>query len=140
MSAKAVAGAGPAASPTAAAEPVLEAWEVFRQEKDGDPMRHGGSVMAPDAELATHYAREMYGRRQESVRLWVVRRSDVHDLDDADLLQPPLDRSFKKPGGYVMRDKLAAARAQSGQAKPKARSSGGRRRGAPPPTSEHSAS
>src|SRR4029077_8738897 len=94
-----------------ATAPELEAWEVFRQEKDGDPMRHGGSVMAPDAELAVHYAREMYGRRQESVRLWVVRRSDVHDLDDADLLQPPLDRSFKKPGGYVMRDKLAAARA-----------------------------
>jgi ring-1,2-phenylacetyl-CoA epoxidase subunit PaaB len=102
--------------------PELEAWEVFRQEKDGDPMRHGGSVMAPDAELAVHYAREMYGRRQESVRLWVVRRGDIVDLDDADLLQPPLDRSYKKPGGYVMRDKLAAARAQSGQAKPKARS------------------
>ena len=84
-------------------------------------MRHGGSVMAPDAELAVHYARELFGRRQESVRLWVVRRSDVLDLDDPDLLQPPLDRSFKKPGGYVMRDKLAAARAQSGQAKPKAR-------------------
>lgn len=100
---------------------VLEPWEVFRQEKDGDPMRHGGSVMAPDAELAVHYARELFGRRQESVRLWVVRRGDVLDLDDPDLLQPPLDRSFKKPGGYVMRDKLAAARAQSGQAKPKAR-------------------
>jgi len=99
---------------------VLEAWEVFRQEKDGDPMRHGGSVMAPDATLALHYAREMYSRRQESVHLWVVRRSDIHDLADLDLLQPPLDRSFKKPGGYVMRDKLAAAREQSGQAKPKA--------------------
>jgi phenylacetate-CoA oxygenase PaaH subunit len=129
MSAKAAAssasakGTASAATPRAGtAAPVLETWEVFRQEKDGDPMRHGGSVMAPDAELATHYAREMYGRRQESVRLWVVRRSDVHDLDDVDLLQPPLDRSFKKPGGYVMRDKLAAARAQSGQAKPKARS------------------
>ena len=73
-------------------------------------MRHGGSVMAPDAELAIHYAREMFGRRQESVRLWVVRRADILDLDDPDLLQPPLDRSFKKPGGYVMRDKLAAAR------------------------------
>ncbi len=84
-------------------------------------MRHGGSVMAPDAVLAVHYAREMYGRRQESVRLWVVRRADVHDLSDQDLLQPPLDRSFKKPGGYVMRDKLAAAREQSGQTKPKAR-------------------
>ena len=110
------------------ADPVAEAagrsrpWEVFRQEKDGDPMRHGGSVMAPDAELAIHYARELFGRRQESVRLWVVRRADILDLDDPDLLQPPLDRSFKKPGGYVMRDKLAAARAQSGQAKPKARS------------------
>jgi phenylacetate-CoA oxygenase PaaH subunit len=113
------------------AAPPLEAWEVFRQEKEGDPMRHGGSVMAPDAVLAVHYAREMYGRRQESVRLWVVRRADVHDLSDQDLLQPPLDRSFKKPGGYVMRDKLAAARKQEGTAKP----SGGGRRGAPPPTS-----
>ena len=103
-------------------DPALEAWEVFRQEKEGDPMRHGGSVMAPDAELATHYAREMYGRRQESIRLWVVRRADIVDLEDPDLLQPPLDRSFKKPGGYVMRDKLAAARERSGKAKPKARS------------------
>jgi phenylacetate-CoA oxygenase PaaH subunit len=104
------------------AGPALEPWEVFRQEKEGDPMRHGGSVMAPDSVLAVHYAREMFGRRQESVRLWVVRRADVHDLSDPDLLQPPLDRSFKKPGGYVMRDKLAAARAQSGEPKPKARS------------------
>ena len=63
----------------------------------------------------------MYSRRQESVHLWVVRRSDIHDLADPDLLQPPLDRSFKKPGGYVMRDKLAAARELSGEAKPKAR-------------------
>ena len=102
----------------------LEPWEVFRREKDGDPMRHGGSVMAPDATLALHYAREMFSRRQESVHLWVVRRADIHDLADLDLLQPPLDRSFKKPGGYVMRDKLAAARAQSGKAKPKARSGG----------------
>ena len=102
--------------------PAIEAWEVFRQEKEGDPMRHGGSVMAPDAELAVHYARELYGRRQESVRLWVVRRTDILDLDDPDLLQPPLDRSFKKPGGYVMRDKLAAAREAAGQPKPKARS------------------
>ncbi len=84
-------------------------------------MRHGGSVRAPDAELAVHYASELYDRRQESIRLWIVRRSDMLDLDDADLLQPPLDRAFKKPGGYGMRDKLAAARAAASQAKPKAR-------------------
>ena len=81
-------------------------------------MRHGGSVMAPDATLAVHYARELYGRRQESAALWVVRRADIHELSDPDLLNPPLDRSFKKPGGYVMRNKLAAARERAGQAMP----------------------
>ncbi len=100
----------------------LEPYEVFRQEKEGDPMRHGGSVLAPDATLATHYARELYGRRQESVRLWVVRRADIVELDDPDLLQPPLDRSFKKPGGYLMRDKLEAARDRAGTSKPRPRS------------------
>ena len=94
----------------------LEPWEVFRQEKDGDPMKHGGSVMAPDAVLAVHYARELYGRRQESHRLWIVRRTDIHDLDDPDLLNPPLDRSFKKPGGYVMRDKLEVAKKRAERA------------------------
>jgi ring-1,2-phenylacetyl-CoA epoxidase subunit PaaB len=105
----------------AAASGTLEPFEVFRQEKEGDPMRHGGSVLAPDATLALHYARELYGRRQESVRLWIVRRADIQELDDPDLLQPPLDRSFKKPGGYVMRDKLEQARRQAGTRKPKAR-------------------
>jgi ring-1,2-phenylacetyl-CoA epoxidase subunit PaaB len=103
------------------AGPTLEAWEVFQQAKDGDPMRHGGNVMAPDPELALHYAREMFGRRNESTRLWVVRRGDIQVLEDPDLLDPPLDRSFKKPGGYVMRDKLAAARERAGTAKPPAR-------------------
>ena len=100
-------GAGPMLPPPA---PTARAWEVFRQEKDGEPMRHSGAVLAPDAEFALHYAREFYSRRQESVRLWVVPRDEILDLDDPDLLQPPLDRSFKKPGGYVMRDKLDAAR------------------------------
>ena len=108
-------------APITAQSGTLEAWEVFRQEKDGDPMRHGGNVLAPDRELALHYAREMFSRRGESVRLWVVRRADIAVLDDLDLLQPPLDRSFKKPGGYVMRDKLAAARDRAGTSKPKAR-------------------
>ena len=110
----------------------LVEYEVFQQAKDGDPMRHGGNVLAPDAELALHYAREMFGRRNESIRLWVVRRSDITVLEDPDLLNPPLDRSFKKPGGYVMRDKLAAARERAGTEKPAARAethdrTGGRR-------------
>jgi phenylacetate-CoA oxygenase PaaH subunit len=93
-----------------------DVWEVFRQEKDGDPMRHAGNVRAPDRELAMHYAREFYSRRNESVRLWVVPRSEITDLNDPDLLQPPLDRSFKKPGGYVMRDKLEVAKKRAAKA------------------------
>jgi ring-1,2-phenylacetyl-CoA epoxidase subunit PaaB len=108
----------------------LEPFEVFRQEREGDPMRHGGSVVAPDPTLALHYAREMYARRGESLRLWVVRRADIVELDDKDLLNPPLDRSYKKPGGFVMRDKLARARERTGQAKRTASS------GRPAPTGE----
>jgi phenylacetate-CoA oxygenase PaaH subunit len=112
----------------------LEAYEVFQQQKDGDPMRHGGNVLAPDPELALHYARELFARRNESTRLWVIRRADIQVLDDVDLLNPPLDRSFKKPGGYAMRDKLAAARERAGTEKPAARAAshdrtGGRRSG-----------
>lgn len=107
----------------------LVPWEVFQQAKEGDPMKHGGNVLAPDVDLATHYARELYGRRQESHRLWVVRRADITVLEDQDLLQPPLDRSFKKPGGYVMRDKLEAARTRAGTSKPQARAEGHDRTG-----------
>src|SRR3954464_4279985 len=92
-----------------------DVWEVFRQEKDGDAMRHAGNVRAPDLELAIQYAREFYSRRNESVRLWVVARTDISDLSDPDLLQPPLGRSFKKPGSYVMRDKLEQAKRRAGE-------------------------
>jgi phenylacetate-CoA oxygenase PaaH subunit len=125
-------GAGDASQPQPG---ILEPYEVFRQEKDGDPMRHGGNVLAPDPELAVHYARELFGRRGESDRLWVIRRADISVLEDPDLLHPPLDRSFKKPGGYVMRDKLAAARGRAGTTKPGARAeahgTAGRREGSP---------
>jgi ring-1,2-phenylacetyl-CoA epoxidase subunit PaaB len=89
-------------------------WEVFRQEGEGDPMVHGGSVKAPDEELATHYAREFYGRRQESERLWIVPRDAITELDDPDLLKPPFDRSFKRPGGFLIKHKLEAARERAG--------------------------
>jgi phenylacetate-CoA oxygenase PaaH subunit len=89
-----------------------DVYEVFRQERDGGPMRHAGNLRAPDPELAAHYAREFYSRRQESFRLWVVKRSEIREIDDPDLLRPPLDRSFKKPPGYSgdIKRKLAEAR------------------------------
>jgi phenylacetate-CoA oxygenase PaaH subunit len=94
----------------------LEVYEVFRQEREGGPMQHAGNLLAPDPELASHYAREFYGRRQESVRLWIVARTAIRQLDDPDLLQPPMDRTFKKPVGYSeeIKHKLAVARARTG--------------------------
>jgi phenylacetate-CoA oxygenase PaaH subunit len=93
----------------------MQVYEVFRREREGGPMQHAGNLLAPDLELAGHYAREFYGRRQESVRLWVAPRSAILDLDDPDLLQPPFDRSFKKPAGYSteIKAKLAAARSRA---------------------------
>jgi phenylacetate-CoA oxygenase PaaH subunit len=100
----------------AAGTGALQVYEVFRQEREGGAMQHAGNLLAPDPELASHYAREFYGRRQESVRLWIVPRAAILDLDNPDLLQPPLDRSFKKPVGYStdIKRKLAAARARLG--------------------------
>ena len=90
----------------------MDVYEVFQQEREGQPMRHAGSVRAPGPDLAEHYAREFYSRRQESVRLWVVPRSAIREVTDPDLLQPPMDRSFKKPAGYSagIKAKLAEAR------------------------------
>jgi phenylacetate-CoA oxygenase PaaH subunit len=85
-------------------------WEVFRQEAEGEPMVHAGNVNAPDDELAMHYAREFYGRRGESHRLWIVPRDQIAELEDPDLLAPPFDRSHKRPGGYLMKHKLEAAK------------------------------
>lgn len=90
----------------------MQVYEVFRQEKEGGPLVHGGNVQAPDDELAVHYAREMYGRRGESIRIWVVPRASVLELTDADVLKPPLDRSHRNVEGYRLRDKLAAARSR----------------------------
>jgi phenylacetate-CoA oxygenase PaaH subunit len=94
----------------------MQVFEVFRREREGGPMQHAGNLLAPDPELAAHYAREFYGRRQESVRLWIVPRAAIRDLADPDLLQPPFDRSFKKPAGYSaeIKRKLADARARAG--------------------------
>ena len=91
-------------------------------------MRHAGNVRAPDRELAMHYAREFYSRRNESVRLWVVPRTEITDLSDPDLLQPPLDRIVQEArrlrdarqarGGQAPRGE---ARAPNDRARPDAR-------------------
>jgi ring-1,2-phenylacetyl-CoA epoxidase subunit PaaB len=87
-------------------------YEVFRQEREGEPMTHAGSLNADRDDLALHYAREIFSRRNEALRLWVVPREAVTEIDDPDLLKPPFDRSYRRPDGYNVVPKLRAVKAR----------------------------
>jgi ring-1,2-phenylacetyl-CoA epoxidase subunit PaaB len=90
----------------------MHVYEVFRQEREGEPMTHSGSLLAPSDDLALQYARDIFARRNEALRLWVVAREHVAAIDDPDLLKPPLDRSYRRPDGYNVVPKLRAVKAR----------------------------
>ena len=86
-------------------------FEVFRQEKKGAPFTHAGSVVAPDATFAQAFAHEQYGRRHESVALWVVPRDAVHEVTEwAD----EFDLKYRRVDGYSLKAKLREARERAG--------------------------
>ena len=86
-------------------------WEVFRQERKGQPFQHAGTVVAPDERFADWYAREQYGRRGESVALWVVPRDAVHTIED---FVDELHRNYHRVDGYPLKEKLKEARERAG--------------------------
>ena len=84
-------------------------WEVFRQEREGAPFQHGGSLEAPNAEFAEAYAIEFYGRRNESTALWIVPREGVLEVDDP-YVADVFDRDYRRVDGYSIKVKLREAR------------------------------
>ena len=86
-------------------------WEVFRQDRNGQPFEHAGSVVAPDEGLAEVYARELYSRRQESEALWLVAREAIHPLEP---LPGEFDQSYRRVDGYSLRLRLREARERAG--------------------------
>jgi ring-1,2-phenylacetyl-CoA epoxidase subunit PaaB len=88
-------------------------FEVFRQEKKGAAFAHAGSVSAPTAEFAEAFAREQYGRRQESVALWVVPRDEIHAVTD---FADELNKTYHRVDGYSLKAKLKEARERAGTA------------------------
>ena len=82
-------------------------YEVFRQERKGQPFQHAGSVEAANNEFADVYAREQYGRRQESTALWLVPRDAIDELDD---FVDELGRTYHRVDGYSLKAKLKEAR------------------------------
>ena len=82
-------------------------WEIFRQDRKGQPFEHAGSVEAPDAEFAEAWAREQYGRRGESAALWLVPRDAIRTVTEwAD----EFDLKYRRVDGYSIKARLKEAR------------------------------
>jgi phenylacetate-CoA oxygenase PaaH subunit len=88
-------------------------YEVFRQERKGQPFAHAGSVFAPDPAFADVYAREQYGRRGESVALWIVPRDAIASVAE---FPDELERNYHRVDGYSIKAKLKEARERAGTA------------------------
>jgi phenylacetate-CoA oxygenase PaaH subunit len=89
-------------------------YEVFRQERKGQPFQHAGSLEAANDAFADVYAREQYGRRGESTALWIVPRSavlEIHEFVDE------LHRNYHRVDGYPLKEKLKEARDRAVSAK-----------------------
>jgi phenylacetate-CoA oxygenase PaaH subunit len=89
-------------------------YEVFRQERAGQPFQHAGSVAAPDGRFAEIYAREQYGRRGESHALWLVPREAVEEIDE---FPDEFDLKYRRVDGYSIKARLRVARERAGTAR-----------------------
>ena len=86
-------------------------FEVFRQERKGQPFQHAGSVTAPDERFAEIYAREQYGRRQESVALWLVPRDALTSISE---FPDEFEMKYRRVDGYSIKARLREAREKAG--------------------------
>jgi phenylacetate-CoA oxygenase PaaH subunit len=91
-------------------------YEVFRQEREGQPFQHGGSLEAPNDVFAEAYAREFYGRRQESFALWVAPREAIQEVHEP-YVAAVFDRDYRRVDGYSLKVKLKEARERAGTAR-----------------------
>ncbi|MBA3707833.1 MAG: 1,2-phenylacetyl-CoA epoxidase subunit B [Planctomycetes bacterium] len=79
-------------------------WEVFVQEKAGDPHKHAGSVHAHDAEMALQHARDVYARRGQVASMWVVPHAAISasmPADNASFFDPADDKIYRLPAHYL---------------------------------------
>ena len=82
-------------------------YEVFRRDRNGQPFEHAGSVEAPNMEFAEAWAREQYGRRGESIALWLVPRDAIHSVTE---WSDEFDLKYRRVDGYSIKARLKEAR------------------------------
>lgn len=98
-----------------------EVFEIFQQDQRDPVLHHGGNLCAPDNELAIHYAREFYGRRQESRKLWIIPRAALWEIRDTSQIPPTLHAlagGDTRPGGYRQTRETFAVFGQKQAGKP----------------------
>lgn len=91
----------------------MTVYEVFRQERKGQPFQHAGAIPAPNPAFAEAWAREQYGRRGESVALWLVPREAIQVVED---FPDEFDLKYRRVDGYSIKTRLKEARERAGTA------------------------
>ncbi|MFZ9976578.1 MAG: hypothetical protein ACO3GR_00630 [Candidatus Kapaibacteriota bacterium] len=95
----------------------FQTFEVFVQSKTGAHHAHVGSVHAPTPEMAMSYAKEQYGRRGQTLNIWIVETSNIHVLDqsDSDFFETVPDKGYREVAAYAkIRDKVEAFKKSQG--------------------------
>ena len=77
-------------------------WEVFVQERAGEPHVHAGSLRAADPEMALQNARDVYARRGKPASLWVVPSAAIvaTSPEEAAELFEASDKAYRHPQFY----------------------------------------
>lgn len=85
----------------------LPLWEVFIQSKPGLAHKHAGNVHATDGEMALQNARDVYGRRNEGISMWVVPANAItasSPEDQSSFFDPANDKVYRHPSFYELKD------------------------------------
>lgn len=85
----------------------LPTWEVFLQNKPGNPHKHAGSIHASDKEMALQNARDTYTRRGEGHTIWVVQTENIVSSkpeDEEMFFDPSDDKLYRQPTFYEIPD------------------------------------
>ncbi len=82
-------------------------WEVFVRSRHGLVHKHIGSVRAVDADMALEHARDVYGRRNEVVSIWVAASCNISASDPAEhavLFEGAAGKDYRYPTYYPVPD------------------------------------
>ena len=80
-------------------------WEVFIQQKTGQPHKHAGSVHATDKEMALQNARDTYTRRNEGTSIWVVLTENIaasNPDENESFFDPANDKIYRQASHYTV--------------------------------------